>query len=148
MVNKAETSRSGKEETALPVAPEEASDEGGEEEAEEDDEVDIPAVLPLDNLALAQVADIGDTRLVAGLDEHPADVGEEEALVSVVRVEVGVGVAVVSTVATGPPLDGTLDGSGSSCGKEVLERLRRVIRPVGPQTMVARSDAWMGVSPD
>lgn len=67
--------------------------------------------------------------------------GVPEAFVSVVGVEVGVGVAVVGAVASGPPLDGTLDGTCTCGGEEVLEGLGGVVRTVSPETMVASGNA-------
>ena len=104
-MNEAETSGGSIYKSAPKVVPTEVTDEGGEDEAAREDEGAVPAVLPPDDLILAQVADISDTRLAAGLDEHPADVGPPEALVGVVRVERRVRVAVVCAVAARPPLD-------------------------------------------
>jgi len=84
-------------------------------------------VLPSHNLVLAQIADVGDARLTAGIEKHPTDVGEPEAIVSVVWVQVGVSVTVVGTVTPGPPLNRTLDGTGTSHSQNVLERLRGVV---------------------
>ena len=132
VVDEAQAGRAGEEEAAAGVAPAQPCDEGREEEAHADDEVDVPAVLPTYDLVLGQIGDISDTRPAAGLDEHPADVAVPEALVRVVRVEVGVGVAVVCAMATRPPLDGSLDGAGAGSGKEVLQRLGCVVATVCP----------------
>lgn len=146
VVDEAETGRTRKEESAREVAPQ-AGDEGRDHKAEYDDEPHIPPVLPLDDGAPAQVADVGDTGLAAGLDEHPADVREEEALVRVVGIKVRVGVAVMRAVATRPPLDGALDGTGACSGQEVLQGLRRVVGAMCPETVVARRYACMRLSP-
>lgn len=84
----------------------------------------------------------------------------EKTAVSAVRVEVGVGVSggtlsaaegrlgkggnepVVCAMASGPPLDGAFDGTGSSEGEEVLEREGRGVRAVGPEPVVAGGDSW------
>ena len=105
VVDEAETRSTSVDIPSPEVAPTEVADKGGENEAAGKDEGTVPAVLPPDDLVLAQVADIRNTRLAAGLDKHPADVGPPEALVSVVRVERRVGVAVVRAVAARPPLD-------------------------------------------
>ena len=55
-------------------------------------------MLPFDDRVLAQIADIRNTWFTAGFDEHPANVGIEKAFVSVVRVQVGVGVPMVCSV--------------------------------------------------
>lgn len=140
MVDEAETGRTREEEAAFEITPQ-ASDQGRDHKAEHDDEPHIPPVLPLDDGALAQVADVGDTGLAARLDEHPADMREEEALVRVVGIEVRVGVAVMRAVATRPPLDGAFHGAGACSSQEVLQRLRRVVGAVCPETVVARRDA-------
>jgi hypothetical protein len=67
-----------------------------------------------------------------------------ETLVGIVRVKLGVGVPMVGTVTTTPPLDRTLDGASSEQGKEVLQRQARVVRAVGPKTVVSRCDAEPG----
>ena len=70
-------------------------------------------VLPPHNGFPAQVTNVGDTGLAAGLDEHPADMRPPETEVRIVRVESGVGVAVMCAVATSPPLDRAFDGAGA-----------------------------------
>lgn len=132
MVDEAQTSRASVEKTSYPVTPAETSDSGRNQQTNAKDEVDVPAVLPLDDLILAQVTNIRHAGLVAGLEDHPANVRVPEALVGVVRVEVGVGVPMVSTVTAGPPLDGALDCARSCHCQEVLEGLGRVIRPMRP----------------
>ena len=67
------------------------------------------AMLPLDNIVLREVANVRNTRSPAGLDKHPANVRPPETFVGVVRVQVGISIAVVSAVASRPPLDGTFD---------------------------------------
>ena len=93
-------------------------------------------VLPPYNLVLAQITNVGNAGFTTGLENHPTEMGEPEALVGVVRVQVGVGVTVVGTVTPGPPLDRAFDSSSTGHGQSVLERLRGVVRPVSPQTMV------------
>jgi hypothetical protein len=63
-----------------------------------------------------------------------------------VRVEIGVGVAMVRPMAAGPPFDGALDGAGAGEGEKVLERLGSIVRAVRPETMVASGYAWRSVS--
>jgi len=47
-------------------------------------------------------------------------------------------------VVTGPPSDGALDGAATNSGEEDLEGESSLVRGVGPQTMVASSDAETG----
>ena len=110
-----------------PIAPQEPRNESGDAEAHAEDEPDVPAVLPPDNVALAEITDVGDTRLAAWLDNHPADMRPPETLVGVVRIKFGVGVPMVGAVAPRPPLDGALHGASTCGGKEVLQRLGRVV---------------------
>lgn len=140
VVDKAKTSSSGVEETTLPVTPAKSSNKHGEQQAAPNDEVNVPPVLPPDDRVLAQVTDIGNAHLDTWLEDHPADVRPPEALMRVVGVEVGVGVTVVSTVPTRPPLDGPFNGTSPGHGQEVLKRQRRVVRTVCPQTVVASGD--------
>jgi hypothetical protein len=105
VVDEKKSSGTGVEETAAPVTPAQASDQSGEDETHAEDEVEVPPVLPLDNRATVQVGDVGDTGLATGLDKHPANVGPEKALVGVVGIKFGVGVAVVRAMAARPPAD-------------------------------------------
>lgn len=141
VVDEGETSGTGEEEASAPVTPSETSDDGREDETHADDKGEIPAVLPLDDLVVGQVRDVGDSRLATGLEDHPSDVSPKETALSRVGVEIGVGVAVVSAVAARPPLDGSLDSSRSSESKEVLKRLAGSVGAVSPKTMVTGGDA-------
>jgi hypothetical protein len=79
-------------------------------------------VLKFDGLVLAQITDVGNTRPSARFDQHPANVTPIQSLMRVVRVEISVGVSVVSAVTSGPPLDRTLDRASTRNSKEVLQR--------------------------
>lgn len=68
-------------------------------------------MLPPDNLVLRKIAHVCHTRFTTRLDDHPADVGPEQALVGIVRVEIGVGVPVVRTMSTRPPSNGSFNGA-------------------------------------
>lgn len=132
MVDESRAHSTSIEESALEVSPKQTRNESRDDVAHEDQEPDVVVVLPSDNLVLAQVANVGDTRLATGLDEHPTHVRPPESLVSRVRVEVGVGVAMVSTMTARPPLDGTLDGACTSQSQPNLERLGGVVRAMSP----------------
>ena len=121
MVNEAEPTGTRKEESTLPITPAQPSNDSGEYEAHAKDKPDIPTMLPSDDRALAQVTDVGNTGLVAGFEKHPANMREPEALVGVVRIEVGVRVTMVGAVTAAPPLNRALNSTSSSYGKEVLE---------------------------
>ena len=135
-MDEAETRRTGVHETAEHVTPSEVADERRENEATEKDEAAVPAVLPPHDLVLAEIADVSNAGFATGLDEHPANVREEEALMRIVWVQGRVGVTVVCAVTAGPPFDRTLDRTSTSNRKEVLEGLRGVVRPVRPEAVV------------
>ena len=137
----AKTSSTGVDIAAPEVTPAKPADNGREDETAGDNEGAVPAVLPPHDLILAEIADVRNTRLATRLDKHPTDVGEEEALVRVVRVQGRVGIAVVRAVTAGPPFDRTLDRTSTSNRKEVLEGLRGVVRTVGPEAVVACGNA-------
>jgi hypothetical protein len=136
VVYKKETSGARIEEAAPPVAPAQAGDERRENKAHSNNEVEIPSVLELDNLVAGEIRDVGDTRLSTGLDEHPANVGPEEALVGVIGVELGVCVPMVGTMTSGPPADRTLNRARSGNRQRILERQRGVVRSVRPKAVV------------
>jgi len=135
VVNEQQPSSSGKEETSLPITPTKTSDTHREEQPHDQKQRQVVVVLPPDDLGSSQVGDIGDTDLGSRLEDHPTDVSPPEPFVGRVRVEVGVGVTVVSSVASGPPFDGSLDGSGSGTGEDVFKRSRGGVGSVGPQSL-------------
>ena len=136
MVDETETSGASVDVTAPKVSPAQPADHGGEDKTASDDEGAVPAMLPPHDLVLAEIADVSDTGFATGLDEHPANVREEEALMRIVWVQGRVGVTVVCAVTAGPPLDRTFDCTGTRNREEVLEGFRRVVRTVGPKTVV------------
>ena len=127
---------------AFGVTPTEPRNYGRNNKRHQQDELQVVLVLPPDNFALGEIADVRNTGLAAGFNNHPTDMGPEKAAVCIVRVQVGIGVTVVRTMATRPPLDGTLNCACACHRKEVLEGFRRIIRSVGPKSVVARGDAF------
>jgi len=140
VVNKDQSSSTREEESTSPITPHQSCDGGGEDHAHSDQEHEVVLVLPSDDLVLGQIRDVGDTDLASRLDNHPSDVCPPETLVSRVGVELGVGVSVVCSVTSRPPLDGTLDCAGASHGEGVLKGCRSIVRSVGPKSMVAGGD--------
>ena len=141
MMHKAEAQHTSIHESALRVAPGHA-DNRGDNKRREEDEPDVVPVLPFHNGALGEIRHVGHTGLAPGLDHHPADMGPQEPLVCVVRVEVGVGVAVVGAVTSGPPADGAFDGTGTGNGEEILQGDGGIIGTVCPEAVIARGDAF------
>jgi hypothetical protein len=120
VMDEEQASRTSVEVTTLPVTPTKASNDSRDDETHGEDKVDVVFVLPPHDLVLAQIADVRNTGFAARFQEHPADVRVPKSLMSVVRVEVGIGVSVVSAVATRPPLDRPLNRADASKGKNVL----------------------------
>ncbi len=136
VMNEAKTHCSRVDVTSHIVTPQETRNDSGQGEAHPDDKRKVPAMLPLDDGVLAEVADVRSTGLAPWLDNHPPDVRPDETVVRAVRVEVSISVAVVSAMASAPPLDRAFDGACTSHGQEVFERLGRIVRAMRPQTMV------------
>ena len=129
---------------APPVAPEIPRDGGGDGEAHDEDQPHVPPLLPAYDRALAEVAHVRDAGLAPRLDEHPADVAPPETEVRIVRIEVCVDVAVVSTVATCPPSNRALGGTSTSQCEKYLQGVRSIVRAMGPKAVISRGDAWNG----
>jgi len=126
------------------IVPEKPANDGGNGETHEKEEGEIIPMLPSDDWVLCEVAHISNTGFTPGLQHHPANVGVEETLVSIVRVKVCIGVAMVSTMTTRPPLDGAFDGASTKHSKDILEGKRSVVGAVGPETMITSRDAETG----
>lgn len=143
MVNKRQSCSSSKDETTKPITPTKTGDGHWEDETHGYDEVDIPPMLPPDDFALAQIGNISNTRLSSGLQNHPTNVRPPEALVGIVGIKFSVGVAMVSTMSSRPPSNGTFYRASASEGKEIFKRLGGIVRSMGPKTVVTRSDTYL-----
>jgi hypothetical protein len=120
VVNKDETSGTSVDEAALKITPAKAGNESRGNEGHGQEHLDIPAVLELDDRVTRKVAHISHARLPARLEDHPADVGPQKTMMCAIRVEVGIGIAMVRAMTTRPPLDGSLDGTRACKGKSVF----------------------------
>lgn len=98
-------------------------------------------MLPFDNVVLGKVANIRNAGFATRLEDHPANVRPQQALVGIVGVKISVGVPVVSTVTACPPSNRSLNGAGAAQRKEVLQGPRRIIRTVCPEAVVPRGNA-------
>lgn len=114
VVDKRQASGTGEEETAPPISPTETCDGRREEESHGQHQREVVFVLPSDNLVARQVGDVGDTDLGSRFEDHPADMSPPETLVSRVRVKLGVGVPMMRTMTSRPPLDGPLNCTRST----------------------------------
>ena len=141
MVYEHQTCSAGVENATPPVSPSQTSDKSRQAEGHAEEDGDVPFMLPPDDAVFAEVGDVGHAWLAAGFDDHPADMGPEEAMVRAIRVKIRVSIAMVRAVATGPPLDGALDGAGAGHGQQVLERLGGVVRAVSPEAVIAGCNA-------
>lgn len=110
-MNEGEPRRSYEKEPTPPITPSETSNHRWKEEAHRKDPRKVPTMLPLDHLTLAQIRHVGRSRGPSWLDQHPTNVRPEESSLSRVRIELRVGVAVMGSVTSGPPLDGALDSA-------------------------------------
>lgn len=141
MMDENKTHGTGVEVPATIISPKETGDDGGQNEGNEEEELEVPLVLEPHNFVLGEVTDISDTGLAAGLHDHPPNVRPDEAMVGSIRIKVGIGITVMSTVTPRPPLDGALNGASASHSKRILERLGSVVRAMCPETMVSGSYA-------
>ena len=144
MVDKTQAEDASINISASGIVPEKPGNNGRNSESHEEEEREVVSMLPSYNGVFCKVTYIGNTRLATGFEHHPADVGVEETLVGIVRIQFGIGIPVVSTMATRPPLDGTFYGTGTQQSKDILEEKRSVVGSVGPETMVTSSNAETG----
>lgn len=138
VVNESQSDQSCIHQSTNCIPPAVMCDRSRDDERRGDNEREVPAVLPHDDLVLLEVADVRNTGLAAGFEQHPANVGEPETAMSVVRIEVGVRVSMVRTMAARPPMDGALDGGCPGNDQDIFKELGSVVRAVRPQTMISR----------
>jgi len=141
VVDKAQTENTSINKSATGIIPEKPANDSRNGKTHEKEKREIIPVLPSYDWAFCEVAHISDARLAPGLQHHPANVGVEETLVSIVRVKVCIGVAVVSTVASRPPLDGAFDGASTEHSEDILEGKGSVVGTVGPEAMITSCNA-------
>ena len=82
------------------IVPEQPGDDSWNSEGNNKDHGKIIFMLPFDNRVLAQITDVRNAWLTTRFEQHPANVGVEKAFVSIIRIEVGVGVSMVCSVAS------------------------------------------------
>jgi hypothetical protein len=79
--------------------------------------------LPDNDGVLVEISDVcASDAFGVLLHDHPSEVGIEETLADRVRVLVGVGITVVSTVVSSPPSDGTFNGTTTERSKNDSQR--------------------------
>lgn len=132
MVDKQQASKGGIKIATTPIAPEVAGDDSRNDDAHDKEERDEPLVLPADDVVAGEIRDVSDTRLTAGLENHPTNVGPDKAVMGAIRIKVGVSVTMMSAVAARPPLDRTLNSTCASESEDVFERTGGVVRTMCP----------------
>lgn len=128
----------GVDETTSPVIPAEATDEHGEDKAHGDNALDEVGVLEDDDGVIVEIGDVSAANALGVLlHDHPSQVRVQETLADGVGILLGIGVAVVSAVVSGPPSDRTLHSTSTDGGEVDLERSGCLVGSVCPKTMVA-----------
>ena len=112
----------------------------GEDQSLKDGQPAVMLVLELEIRILLEIADVGHNRHIT-LDKQPTHVSPPESLGDGVGILVGVGVPVVCAVVDAPFEDGHLEASGGEEEQQVLEDGVGAVGSVGPESVVARSDA-------
>lgn len=114
---------SGIDETTLPVTPTKTSDEHGEHDTHDEDDAEEVLVLPSDNWALIQIGNVSSAHSLWVLShDHPSEMRVQKALADGVWILLGIGISVMSSVASCPPSDGAFNGTTTNKGKVDLER--------------------------
>ena len=106
--------------SALRIIPKIPRDECGDGETHDEDQRDEILVLPLNDCALGEVRHVRHAGSPTGFEHNPSHMRVEEPLMGIIRIKVGVGVAMVGTMATTPPFNRTLDGACTGDCKDVL----------------------------
>lgn len=131
--------------TTLPVAPAKAADKHGENNAHKGQDPDVVSVLHSHDPVVVEVGNVGSALVLGvGHEQHPAKVREPESLSGVVGVLVGVSEPVVGSVSGSPPSDRALNGSATHEGEDESHGESGLVSSVGPESVVAGSDAKAG----
>jgi len=115
---------------STPISPAETSNYCRDTKPNNEYQVEVPLMLPSDNCILCQVRHVRVSCATTRLDDHPTNVRPYETVVSAVRIEVGVGVTMVSAMATTPPFNTPLNGTSTEDCETVFEWFGRVVRPM------------------
>lgn len=108
------------------IVPEIPGDECGHCEAHDEEEWHEVLVLPAHYSALGEVTDVR-SHTATRLEHDPTDMRIKEALVRVVRIEVGIGEAVMRAVAPTPPFDRALHGTRRGDREVILEEKGSIV---------------------
>jgi len=112
-------------EPTSPIIPEQTGNSSGDEEAHDDDNNAVVLVLYTDKNVRVEIGDIRTPNpLGILLEEHPSEMSIHQTLSDRVGVLFRIGVSVVSTVVSGPPPDGSLNGTATKGSEDILKRSR------------------------
>lgn len=145
MLDEEDSKNSGIDETAPPITPSETCTDGWQDQTHEKDDLEVILVLPDDDGVLVEIGDVGASNtLWVLLHKHPSEVGIDQALSNGIGIFFGVGVTMMSSVVSGPPSDGTFDGTTADGSKEDSERQSGRIRGMCPESVITCGDAQTG----
>lgn len=145
LLNEEVLENTGVDEATVEVAPTETGNQGWQTDSGSEHDHKVVTMLENDDRVQSQVGDVSSGSVLwVSLGQHPAHVGVPETLTSVIWVSVCVGVSVVNSVRVAPPLDGTLNGTGTKEGKESSRSPVGVVGLVRVQTMVTGGDRNTG----
>jgi hypothetical protein len=130
-MDKDQSSSTGKEESTSVITPSKPSNQSWYNEAH-DEQREVVLVLPSNDLVSSQVRNICNSDLSSWLDDHPPNVCPPETFVGGVWVQLGVGISVVRSVSSRPPLNRPLNGTSSGSRESVLKRHGSVVGSVSP----------------
>jgi hypothetical protein len=118
LLNEEDAENTSVDESTNPVTPAETCNERGKEQTHDENNSEVVLVLEANDWVFVEIRDVSTTdTLRVLLHNHPAEMRVEETLAHGVRILVSVGVAVVGTVVSGPPSDGTFDGTATNSGQ-------------------------------
>jgi hypothetical protein len=121
LLNKENTEDSSVDESTPPISPSKTSDKAGKDHAHENDHLDVVTMLPDNDRIVVQVRNVGTANaLWVLLHNHPSEMRVEKSLSNGVRVLVGIGVSVVSSVISRPPSNGALNSTTTNGGEKDL----------------------------
>ena len=116
----------GVDKSTDPITPAQSSNERREDEAHEDHNNKVVLVLPDNDGVLVQVRNIGTSNtLRILLKNHPSQMRVEQSFADTIRILVGIGVTVMSSVIARPPTNGTFNSTATNSCKENLQRKAR-----------------------
>ena len=84
--------------SSAPITPAETRDSGRDDDGHGEEAPQIVLVLPANEGVVVKVGAVGNTWFTARMEDHPANVGPKETVMSTIRVQVGIGITMVGTM--------------------------------------------------